>query len=62
MRTRTLIKDALKEFDGEGTSVMLLEVMDSMEFTPGGPYTSCLSGGWCSRSAICTGLMKACLS
>ena len=59
MRSRTLIKDLVKEFGMDEGRVMLLEVMDSMGLTPGGPCTSCLSGGWCSRSAICSGLMKA---
>ena len=62
MRARTLIKDAIKEFEAEGTRTMMLEIMDSMGLTPGGPCNSCLAGGWCSRSAICTGLMKARLS
>ena len=55
----TLIKDAVKEFEAEGTRTLLLEIMDSMGLTPGRPCNSCLAGGWCSRSAICTGLMKA---
>ena len=58
MRARTLIKDAVKEFEAEGTRMMLLEIMDSMSLTPGGPCNSWLGG----RSAIYTGLMKACLS
>ena len=62
MRSRTLIKDLVKEFGMDEGRVMLLEVMDSMGLTPGGPCASCLSGGWCSRSAICSGLMKARLS
>ena len=62
MRARTLIKDAVKEFEAKGTRMLLLEIMDSMGLTPGGPCNSCLAVGWCSRSAICTGLMKALLS
>ena len=59
MRSRTLIKDVVKEFGVDEGRVMLLEVMDNMGLTPGGPCTSCLGGGWCSRSAICSALIKA---
>ena len=62
MRSRTLIKDLVKEVGVDEAKMMFLEVMDNMGLTPGGPCASCLSGGWCSRSAICSGLMKACLS
>ena len=59
MRSRTLIKDVVKEFGVDEGRVMLLEIMDSMGLTPGGPCTSGLGRGWYSRSAICSGLIKA---
>ena len=40
---------------------MVLEAMDGLQLTPGGPCNTCLNGGWCSSSSICTALIKACL-
>ena len=62
MRIRTSIRDGLKDSSADEVRVMVLEAMDSLRLTPGGPCNACLNGGWCSSSSICTALIKARLS
>ena len=56
------LRDGLKDFSPDEIRVMALEAMSGLGLTPGGPCDSCLNGGWCSTSSVCTALIKACLS
>ena len=59
MRIRSSLRDGLKDFSADEVRVMVLESMDGLGLTPGGPCDACLNGGWCSSSSICTALIKA---
>ena len=62
MRIRSSLRDGLKDFSADEVRMMALEAMDVLGLTPGGPSDTCLNGGWCSTSSVCTALIKACLS
>ena len=59
MRIRTSIRDGLKDFSVDEVRVMVLEAMDGLRLTLGGPCNDCSNGGWCSPLSICTALIKA---
>ena len=62
MRIRSFLRDGLNDFRADEIRVMVLEAMDGLGLTPGGPYDACLNGGWCSTSSVCTALIKSCFS
>ena len=59
MRIRSSIRDGLEHFSADEVRVMVLEAMDGLRLTPGGPCGACLNGGWCSASSVCTAPIKA---
>ena len=59
MRIRSSLRDGLKDFSADEVRIMVLEAMDGLGLTPGGPCDACLNGGWCSSSSICTALIRA---
>src|SRR5882672_5691982 len=60
-RVRNALRESISKLGGQVTRDLWLKEMDCIGLLPEGTCPSCINGGWCSTSAKCGSIIKACL-
>src|SRR5258707_5478240 len=60
-RVRNVLRELVSQLGAQVTRDLWLKEMDHLGLLPEGPCPSCINGGWCSTSAKCGSIIKACL-